>query len=265
MDPVADLDLPPADGGNMASGSAQSHRSASPSHHRSNVGLRDSINNNPPSQRSQAENHVLLRISPAAGSAKFGYIYLSDTERRHEEAITAYFNSAGREVAVLPCPDFEQFIADNNLLYRDLLFVSNLPGISSQRVWTKPEKYAPILSPDSMRLMVSLAKEKHRTLKQGDCKNAFCQGVLPNDKITIVKPPIGDPGAGKDEYWLLKKTLYGLRRSPRHWYNKITLVLSSIGLKPERLGSLHVHRLHQRPQRSRRRHPLRSTHHWTVC
>ena len=74
--------------------------------------------------------------------------------------------------------------------------------------------------------------EKHRTLKQGDCKNAFCQGVLPDNEITIVKTPIGDPDAGKDEYWLLKKTLYGLRRSPRHWYNKITLVLSSIGLKP---------------------------------
>jgi hypothetical protein len=32
------------------------------------------------------------------------------------------------------------------------------------RVWTKPEKYAPILCPDSMRLMVSLAVEKRRTL-----------------------------------------------------------------------------------------------------
>jgi hypothetical protein len=69
----------------------------------------------------------MLHISPAAGSAKFGYIYLSDTKRRHEEAITAYFDSAGRKVAILPCPDFEQFIADNNLLYRDLLFVSDLP------------------------------------------------------------------------------------------------------------------------------------------
>ena len=128
MDPVADLDLPPAtDGGNMASGSAQSRRSASPPSHRSHAGLGASINNNPPSQRSQAENHVMLRISPAAGSTKFGYIYLSNTERRHEEAITAYFDSVGREVAVLPCPDFELFIADNNLLYRDLLFVSDLP------------------------------------------------------------------------------------------------------------------------------------------
>ena len=105
-------------------------------------------------------------------------------------------------------------------------------GNHEDRVWTKPEKYAPILRPDSMRLMVSLAVEKCRTLKQGDCKNAFCQGILPDDEITIVKPPIGDPDADKDEYWLLKKTLYGLRRSPRHWYNKITSVLASIGLRP---------------------------------
>ena len=105
-------------------------------------------------------------------------------------------------------------------------------GNHEDRVWTKPEKYAPVLRPDSMRLLVSLAVENRRTLKQGDCKNAFCQGVLPDDKVTIVKPPIGDPDAGNDEYWLLKKTLYGLRRSPRHWYNKITTVLASIGLKP---------------------------------
>jgi len=105
-------------------------------------------------------------------------------------------------------------------------------GNHEDRVWTKPEKYAPILRPDSMRLMVSLAVEKCRNLKQGDCKNAFCQGILPDDEITIVKPPIGDPDADKDEYWLLKKTLYGFRRSPRHWYNKITSVLASIGLRP---------------------------------
>ena len=126
MDPVADLDLPPAaDGGNMALGAARSHRSASTSSHQSNTGLGDSITNNPLSQRSRAANHVMLRISPAAGSTTFGYIYLSDTERRHEAAITAYFNSAGREVDVLPCPNFEQYITGNSLLYRDLLFVSS--------------------------------------------------------------------------------------------------------------------------------------------
>jgi hypothetical protein len=105
-------------------------------------------------------------------------------------------------------------------------------GNHEDGVWTKSEKYAPVLCPDSMRLMVSLAVEQRRTLKQGDCKNAFCQGILPDDEVTTVKPPIGEPDASKDEYWLLWKTLYGLRRSPRHWYTKITTILNRIGLTP---------------------------------
>jgi hypothetical protein len=30
---------------------------------------------------------------------------------------------------------------------------------------------------------------------------------------------------------LLKRTLYGLRRSPKHWYDKIQKILASIGLQ----------------------------------
>jgi hypothetical protein len=43
---------------------------------------------------------------------------------------------------------------------------------------------------------------------QGNCKNAFCQGILPPNEITIVRPPNGNPEAAPDEYWLLKCTLY---------------------------------------------------------
>jgi hypothetical protein len=103
------------------------------------------------------------------------------------------------------------------------------------RVWSKSKKYAPVLSPDSMRLMVSMAVQKHCTMCQGDCKNAFCQGILSEDKITIVKPPIGNPDATKNKYWFLKRTLHGLRRSPHHWYTKINSVLNQLGLKSNSL------------------------------
>jgi hypothetical protein len=83
-----------------------------------------------------------------------------------------------------------------------------------ERIWSKSEKYAPVLCPDTMRLIVSMAVEQQCTLQQGNCKNTFCQRILPPDEITIIKPPIGDPDAKKDEYWLLKRTLYGLCRSP---------------------------------------------------
>jgi hypothetical protein len=69
----------------------------------------------------------MLRISPAAGSARFGYIYLAEAELRHQDAITAYFDSAGREVTVLPCPDFDSFLADTSLMYRDVLIITDLP------------------------------------------------------------------------------------------------------------------------------------------
>jgi hypothetical protein len=81
-----------------------------------------------------------------------------------------------------------------------------------------------------MRLILSMAIKRHRSLKQGDCKNAFSQGILPPDEITIIKPPIEDPEATKDKYWLVKRTLYGLCCCPQHWYMKIKLVLNQLGL-----------------------------------
>jgi len=104
-------------------------------------------------------------------------------------------------------------------------------GNHEDRIWTKSDKYAPVLRPDTLLLLTTMAVERHCTLKQGNCKNDFCQGILPPDEITIVKPPIGDPDAKDGEYWLLKWMLYGLRRSPKHWYDKIRKVLLKLGLR----------------------------------
>jgi hypothetical protein len=65
-----------------------------------------------------------------------------------------------------------------------------------------------------------------------NCKNAFCQGILPPEEVTIVCPPSGDPDIDPHKYWLLLPTLYGLRCSPWHWYDKTNAILQSIGLTP---------------------------------
>jgi hypothetical protein len=77
-------------------------------------------------------------------------------------------------------------------------------------VWLKSDKFAPVLRGDSLWFLVSLAVQHHRPLLQDNCKNAFCQGILPPDEVTIVRPPLGDPDADPQEYWLLLHTLYGL-------------------------------------------------------
>ena len=105
-------------------------------------------------------------------------------------------------------------------------------GNLKNRIWSKSEKYAPVLQYSSLRLLTSMAVENRRRLKQGDCKNAFCNAVLPPDETTIIKPPAGDPDSKKDVFWLLKKTLYGLGRSPRHWYKMVNKILTDMGLKP---------------------------------
>ncbi len=100
------------------------------------------------------------------------------------------------------------------------------------REWSKSDWFAPVLCFDSLCYLVSLAVQNCCGLKQGDCKNAFYQGILSPEEITIIRPPSGDPDAAKDKYWWLLKTLSGLRRSPCHWYDKIDSMLHSIGLTP---------------------------------
>ncbi len=104
-------------------------------------------------------------------------------------------------------------------------------GNLEARTWGKHERAAPVLKYSSLRLMVSAAIEKRRKLKQADYKNAFCNPTLPPDETTVIRPPLGDPDAEPGEYWLLNKTLYGLRRSPKHWYDMASAALLSMGLQ----------------------------------
>ncbi len=121
---------------------------------------------------------------------------------------------------------------DENLLPHHAKSQIVVLGNHEDRVWSKSDKFAPVLQGDSLRFLVSMAVQHCRPLHQGDCKNAFCQGILPPEEVTIVCPPSGDPDADPQEYWLLLWTLYGLHCSPRHWYDKINAILQSIGLIP---------------------------------
>jgi len=98
--------------------------------------------------------------------------------------------------------------------------------------WSSSDCFAPVLSPLELRLMISLATKLRIVPKTGDVSQAFCQSVLLENEKYIIKPPKGCPTTPSDVYLLLKKTLYGLKRSPHHWYDTYTKVLKSIGLRP---------------------------------
>lgn len=78
-------------------------------------------------------------------------------------------------------------------------------------------------------LLTAHACFKRHVLQQGDCKNAFCQVTLQHDEHIYIGPSVGDHAYSNDKYWLLNNTLYGLCKSPKHWYTMFTSVLLDIG------------------------------------
>ena len=97
--------------------------------------------------------------------------------------------------------------------------------------WDKSECFAPVLSQPELRLLTAIATQAKRKLKSADVSQAFCQSYLPKNEQYFVRPPHGCKLTPKGMYWRLKKTLYGLKRSPRHWYEKCRSILLSIGFK----------------------------------
>eukprot|EP00558_Chaetoceros_sp_UNC1202_P009040 CAMPEP_0197232302 /NCGR_PEP_ID=MMETSP1429-20130617/152_1 /TAXON_ID=49237 /ORGANISM="Chaetoceros sp., Strain UNC1202" /LENGTH=1842 /DNA_ID=CAMNT_0042690279 /DNA_START=1 /DNA_END=5529 /DNA_ORIENTATION=- len=96
--------------------------------------------------------------------------------------------------------------------------------------WSKSECYAPVMSLFELRYMVALAARHKCIPKNGDVKQAFCQAILPDTEKYVLRPPAGCPITPPKSYWILKRTLYGLKRSPKHWFVKCKALLESIGM-----------------------------------
>jgi dUTPase len=104
-------------------------------------------------------------------------------------------------------------------------------GNLDPHTWTKSDCFAPVLSQLELRFLTALAVRKRCIPKTGDVTQAFCQSSLPPDEHYICRPPPGCPITPPNSYWRLKKTLYGLKRSPRHFYMLARKLLLQLGLK----------------------------------
>ena len=79
--------------------------------------------------------------------------------------------------------------------------------------------YSPTLSIDSFKLIIALASKFHWNLMQLDIKAAYLNAPL--DKRIFIPVPPGDKNFGKG-FWLLNKSLYGLKQSGRQWNIHLT-------------------------------------------
>jgi hypothetical protein len=97
--------------------------------------------------------------------------------------------------------------------------------------WSKESTAAPVMSQLELRLPTSLAIHHKHVLKNCDIKQAFVQSSLPEDEVYLVRPPNGCPKSPPGTYWHLLRSLYGLRRAPKLWFEKLSNHLHSMGLK----------------------------------
>nr|GEU78974.1 putative ribonuclease H-like domain-containing protein [Tanacetum cinerariifolium] len=83
---------------------------------------------------------------------------------------------------------------------------------------------------DTIRVLFSIAANKGWPLHQFDVTNAFMHGEL-KEEVYIDPPPGFLESSNPREVCRLKKSLYGLKQSPRAWFGRFTLAMRKYGFK----------------------------------
>ena len=98
--------------------------------------------------------------------------------------------------------------------------------------WTSADCFAPVISSLELRILLAIATQMKHIPKTGDVSQAFVQSVLPPDEKYVFRPPKGCHHTPSNTYLFLCKTLYGLKRSLRHWYETVKKTFAKLGLFP---------------------------------
>ena len=99
---------------------------------------------------------------------------------------------------------------------------SQIPGVDFTNV------FSPMVKHSSIRALLGIVDFHDYELEQLDVKIAFLQ--LEED--IYMQKPEGFPTSGKEDYvFLLKRSLYCLKQSPRKWYKRFDSFMISHDLK----------------------------------
>lgn len=90
------------------------------------------------------------------------------------------------------------------------------------------EVFAPVVKHVSIRTLLSVVVNLDLELEQMDVKTAFLHGELEED-LNMTQPEGFEDKKHPDYVCLLKKSLYGLKQSPRQWNKKFDQVMRSQG------------------------------------
>lgn len=96
------------------------------------------------------------------------------------------------------------------------------------------DTFSPVAKLTSVRLLISLAATHGWHLHQLDIKNAFLHGDL-QEEVYMEQPP-GFVAQGENgNVCHLRKSLYGLKQSPRAWFSKFSKAIEDFGMSKSKL------------------------------
>ena len=90
------------------------------------------------------------------------------------------------------------------------------------------ETFAPVAKLNTVRVLLSLAACSDWPLHQLDVKNAFLNGDLEEEVFMEIPPGFETPSM-KNQVCKLRKSLYGLKQSPRAWFERFTRAVCKHG------------------------------------
>lgn len=101
-------------------------------------------------------------------------------------------------------------------------------GYSQKEGIDYEETFAPIAKLDTIRMLISIATNKHWMIHRLDVKSTFLNGEL-KTKVCLEQTK-GFVQKGKENLLCkLKNSLYGLKKAPRSWYEKIYSFFLQLG------------------------------------
>src|SRR5713226_7969151 len=94
------------------------------------------------------------------------------------------------------------------------------------------DTYAPVTHLASSRAIIAMANCLHLELQQVDIKGAYLNGMLNEGEVLYMWHPPGYKSHDTGNCVLhLVKTLYGLKQSGCHWYQKLSAIFLSLGFQ----------------------------------
>ncbi|GJZ96755.1 ribonuclease H-like domain-containing protein [Tanacetum coccineum] len=127
-----------------------------------------------------------------------------------------------------------KFHIDGTLSRYKARMVAN--GSSQQLGIDFDETFSPVVKPDTIRTVLSLAVFRQWPIYQFDVKNAFLNGDL-SETVYMHQPPGSVDFRYPHHVCILQKSLYGLKQAPRAWFQRFSSYATRAGFSHSRCDS----------------------------